>query len=388
MQLFRKFGITAAVLILAASLGACAGKKEETEKDSIWEPIGGSEKESPGESGESTGSGESSDSAGKGNAGEAGGAEEAAAQDGAFSYKDITGREFYFSSGAGGWASVLHVQEDGSFDCFYHDSEMGSIGEGYPNGTLYYSEAEGKFGTPEKISDYVWKLPIASVEYPLGDGEEIKDDIRYLYTTAYGIDGTDELLLYLPGMPVEELPEGYISWMDPMDRQAVQDGTMKVLEEYGLYNEPEGNGFVSYPAAEDASAEENSAGADTAGADTAGADADVSALLKECEDRDLEFQEKLKQDMSQLELNFTAEDHYRLWDDALNRIWGMLKQRLDADTMKNLTEEQVAWIERKEKVVQEAGAEYEGGSIQPLIMHEKAAEITRERVYELAELLR
>ena len=41
----------------------------------------------------------------------------------------------------------------------------------------------------------------------------------------------------------------------------------------------------------------------------------------------------------------------------------------------------------KEKEVAEAGAEYEGGSIQPMVMNLKAAEMTKARVYELLELL-
>lgn len=33
------------------------------------------------------------------------------------------------------------------------------------------------------------------------------------------------------------------------------------------------------------------------------------------------------------------------------------------------------------------GAEYEGGSMQPMVMNRKAAEMTKDRVYELLELL-
>lgn len=53
-----------------------------------------------------------------------------------------------------------------------------------------------------------------------------------------------------------------------------------------------------------------------------------------------------------------------------------------------LTEEELRWIADKEAAVQEAGAEFEGGSMQPLIMNQKAAALTSDRVYELADKLK
>lgn len=53
-----------------------------------------------------------------------------------------------------------------------------------------------------------------------------------------------------------------------------------------------------------------------------------------------------------------------------------------------LTEEELRWIADKEAAVQEAGVEFEGGSMQPLIMNQKAAALTRDRVYELADKLK
>ena len=55
--------------------------------------------------------------------------------------------------------------------------------------------------------------------------------------------------------------------------------------------------------------------------------------------------------------------------------------------MKALTAEQRKWIDQKEKAVEEAGAEYEGGSMQPMIMNDMAASMTKDRLYELLELL-
>ena len=46
------------------------------------------------------------------------------------------------------------------------------------------------------------------------------------------------------------------------------------------------------------------------------------------------------------------------------------------------------WIAEKEKAVEEAGKEVEGGSMYSLVVNMKAAELTEERVYELYELLK
>ena len=55
--------------------------------------------------------------------------------------------------------------------------------------------------------------------------------------------------------------------------------------------------------------------------------------------------------------------------------------------MEALTVEERRWIEQKEAAVAEAGAEFEGGSMQPMIMNDKAAELTKARLYELLKLL-
>ena len=47
--------------------------------------------------------------------------------------KKMDGETFYFSSGAGGWATELKVYADGTFEGHYYDSDMGDRGNGYPN---------------------------------------------------------------------------------------------------------------------------------------------------------------------------------------------------------------------------------------------------------------
>jgi len=61
-----------------------------------------------------------------------------------FSFADVANLEFYFSSGAGAWRTVLYIHEDGSFDGEYLDSDLI---------LSYYGDA---FEMPDftKISDY------------------------------------------------------------------------------------------------------------------------------------------------------------------------------------------------------------------------------------------
>lgn len=92
-------------------------------------------------------------------------------------------------------------------------------------------------------------------------------------------------------------------------------------------------------------------------------------------------------DLSQTEYNTKSGDLYALWDDCLNELWGVLDKTLSKEDMEKLTEEENTWIADKDKQITDAGAEYEGGSIQPMIESMKGAELTEKRVRELIKLL-
>lgn len=280
-----------------------------------------------------------------------------------FSFADFSRLEFWFASGAGGWATILSVDADGSFVGEYSDGEMGSCGDNYPNGTIYQCDFDGKFSQPVKVNEYTYSVQILDLHYEKEVGaEEIKNDTRYCYSAAYGLDGAEEIMIYLPGAPLTELPEEYRSWVGYYDLSTTSDTELPF---YGLYNEVEQCGFSSYDIVEDlkervASTEE-------------------WAALTEADIQNEPF--------TQTEYNEKTLQLYELWDSALNAVWDVLKRTKDAGAMELLTARQREWIALKEQTVAEAGAEYEGGSMQPMIMNQKAAEMTKERVYELMELL-
>ena len=79
------------------------------------------------------------------------------------------------------------------------------------------------------------------------------------------------------------------------------------------------------------------------------------------------------------EAQFHGKEKYQLWDTVLNRLWRILKYRLSSEEMKQLTQEQLAWIDQKEAAAQSVEAE-KGFEIQ--------AEYTKERIDTLLGLLR
>ena len=275
-------------------------------------------------------------------------------------FKDL---EFYFASGAGGWRTVLQIEEDGSFSGQFSDSEMGSVGDGYPSGTYYVSDFEGKFGDPVMVNDYTYSMEIEEIHYQKEVGaEEIIDGILYCYSDAYGLTGADEMLIYLPGAPFKQLPESYQMWV----RNDMTDAEAAELPFYGLYNEKEENGFSSYDISNR-----------------------IDDLMEATEEWSLTLKASLENDnLNQLEMNMKSKELYDVWDNALNTLWQELKNELSENEFSKLLEEQRVWIKEKEKTVEEAGKEVEGGTIYSLIVNMKAAEITEERVYELYELLK
>lgn len=290
-----------------------------------------------------------------------------------FSYADVADLDFYFSSGVGAWGTALSVSADGAFEGVYHDTDMGDTGEGYPNGTVYMCEFSGQFAEPEQINAYTYSATIQNLELDREKGEtEIKDGIRYVYSDPYGLDGTDYVLFYLEGAPLSELPESFRQWVGYYDLTTVEEIE---LPETGLYNETQGTGFSGYEKQQ--ASEEESAGTQ------------IDTELSDLEKQAAVLEEQINGGaLSQSELNQLSGELYTLWDDELNAMWGRIREILPEDEMEQLTSEELEWIDEKETAVAEAGAEFEGGSMQPFVENTTAARFTKTRVYELAAYLR
>lgn len=299
--------------------------------------------------------------------------------EGDFSYADMDGFTFDFCSGAGAWATTLELKKDGSFTGDYHDSDMGDTGENYPNGTVYVCSFSGTFGPLEKVDDYTYKTTIKELTLAKEEGvEEYADDVRYVYANAYGMDNAKDIYFYLNGSKISDLPEGFVEWL--VGKIPVDDSDA-VLPFIGIYNENAKQGFCG----NDMLTEVDNTSAESGEVSTE----DYYKAYETCVEKSDEIEYSLQHDdMSQTEINLKSKDLYDLWDAHLNYLWGILKASLSEDEMSKLTTEEKQWITEKEAAMDAAAAEYEGGSIYPLIYNQEGVELTKKRVEELQKYLK
>lgn len=289
-------------------------------------------------------------------------------------FAQLAGESFMFTSGAGAWDSTLILSEDGSFVGNYHDADAGDSGDGYPNGTLYYCDFYGKFTQPEKINDYTYEMQLENIATKETEGDtEIKGGVKYIYTGPAGLEEVYDLYIYLPGAPLDELPERFLDWASI--GLTDEDTTLPF---YAIFNTLTFDTFLG-PSGDEVTVNDK----------TTTSDVSIESELQKIEEKAAAMQEDLSSgELTQQEMNTLSLQLYQLWDNELNSIWSRLKETLDEDTMTTLTQEERDWIKTKDSAVEEAGKDAEGGSLQPLLVNDKAAELTRNRVYELAEYLK
>ena len=356
----RRDKITAAAFAAAAAVlmfSGCSGRQEETAVETAEETA--AETEAVESSGEAE-----AESAKESGPEELVIYDDTEQADDGLTFDDLKNIQFVFSSGAGGWSTLLDIRPDGSFEGEYFDSDMGSTGEGYPNGTVYLCDFKGRFTEPEKIDEHTYAVKIASMEYKQEAGtREIKDSILYEYTDVHGLDGADRILIHLPGTPLESLSEELRSWIGYYDLSAAEETELSF---YVLDNEKEQLGFRGWDSFQG-----------------------VRDFIENTEKWTLKLEEELETDSSltQTDLNSKSQEIYELWDSALNQLWDVLEKSKTSQEMEKLLSEQRQWIKQKEAAAEDAGAAYEGGTLQSMAVSQKAAELTKERVYELLEYL-
>lgn len=135
--------------------------------------------------------------------------------------EDFLPREFWFGSGAGGWCTILTLYPDGHFEGEYEDADADMT---------YYCKFSGQFGNITKVSEYAYTMRLEELTYETELG-----------TDAYGLTDGEEFVLYLPGTPLEELDEEFLSWY-PDGRSNISN---RILSAYGIYNVNTGYGFFT-----------------------------------------------------------------------------------------------------------------------------------------------
>ncbi|MCR5004932.1 MAG: hypothetical protein K6A77_03395 [Clostridiales bacterium] len=169
-------------------------------------------------------------------------AEEAPAEDSIFA--ELPSTNFVFASGAGGWATELRFNSDGSFAGAYHDSEMG-LGSDEYDATVYVCNFQGQMSVIEKVDEYTYRLKLDWIDQTETPGEEwIDERVRYVGGSPYGLDNADELMLYLPGRPTDDLTEDCISWIFMAEGWS-WDERGSNLSGYVLYNINAGEAFTA-----------------------------------------------------------------------------------------------------------------------------------------------
>lgn len=152
---------------------------------------------------------------------------------------------FILSSGAGAWSTELHIDLAGNFDGSYHDSDMGDIGNGYQNGSIYICEFNGKFTNIKKLNEYSYSMELEYIDTEEESGKEwIENEIRYIASDPYGLEEGKDFVLYIPGTPLSELSDELVDWLS-MPLVWESDSRPETLPFYVLYNVTTERGFYS-----------------------------------------------------------------------------------------------------------------------------------------------
>lgn len=148
-------------------------------------------------------------------------------------FQDISGLEFWFSSGAGAWRTVLSIDENGAFLGEYLDSNADEE---------YVCQFSGTLSAPRQVDAYTWSMTVQSITLSREPGtwEEIDGVIRR-YAEPYGLDGAGELYLCVPGTPKSVFSEEILMWLSSSGALAGHE----LLPFYALCNENSGQGFYS-----------------------------------------------------------------------------------------------------------------------------------------------
>jgi hypothetical protein len=160
---------------------------------------------------------------------------------------DVFPLEFVFSSGAGAWRTVIVLNQDGSFNGAYLDSDMGDRGDDYPKGTHYICDFSGQFDNISQIDSHTYSMTLSKITAEKENGEEwIEDGILNKYSEPYGMEDGTEYLLYTPDTKIAEVPEEFLKWY-PGWNFVDEDGKHSdTLSCYGIYNIKMGYGFFVY----------------------------------------------------------------------------------------------------------------------------------------------
>ena len=83
------------------------------------------------------------------------------------------------------------------------------------------------------------------------------------------------------------------------------------------------------------------------------------------------------------EMKTAVNEEYKRWDNALNEIYNVLRNKLSISEMSILEKEELQWIKEKESKAKEVSFKFKGGTAETLIYMGSLANTTKDRSYEL-----
>ena len=103
----------------------------------------------------------------------------------------------------------------------------------------------GKFTDIKQLDDHSYSLTLEELSSDYEQGKEwVEDGVRYVYTTAYGLDDAQTLYFYLPGTETANLSEACMSWVSIYLWTGVEGEHAKELPFVVLFNENAGTAFA------------------------------------------------------------------------------------------------------------------------------------------------
>lgn len=147
--------------------------------------------------------------------------------------KDLSGKKFVFSSGAGGWQTVLTFSDNGYFTAKYEDYDFDSVA---------ICEFNGKFSVDSKVNEtaYIFRLDKADITSPVNT-EEVKNiggknmTVRYVdlpYGFAVNNDSDHsfqgKFSLYLPLRKRSEMSAEVNEWLNISGEKNVEKDITRI----------------------------------------------------------------------------------------------------------------------------------------------------------------
>ena len=160
------------------------------------------------------------------------------AVDAAALFREAAG-EYICTTGTHGGTRLVLTDDGkftGMFEYTYIDDPAGAAQPCYK-----VSKFNGELTSPVKMNDHQYALDVGELSYRTKIGtSETKGRYRYEYTLPEHIQSNDRFYLYLPGTPMDEIPDDALKWLH-WERYVEKD--QKTLPMFILYNRTDGSGF-------------------------------------------------------------------------------------------------------------------------------------------------